>query len=61
MKPIGTRVKVVSEPKPGHLGQIVGYDGISPKIECDDGDIVWGYQVWWHEIKDEETQEGGEA
>lgn len=48
-----TATPEVSKPKLGRMGTITEYvhNGLSPKIELDDGSVLYGYECWWKEVK----------
>lgn len=57
---IKTATPKESKPHLGRTGTIVEYEHLpgdtslgSPKIELDDGAILWGYECWWSRLDDE--------
>jgi hypothetical protein len=42
-----------SVPHLGKEGEIVGYNGRSPKILLDDGSVLFGYECWWEPVEED--------
>lgn len=51
------RTPDVSKPHINRRGTIVGFASedylCSPKIQLDDGTILYGFECWWRRVKDE--------
>ena len=42
-----TATPAVSRPHLGQVGTVTEFDGFSPRIELDNGAVLYGYECWW--------------